>query len=42
VFKDLSSQLDKQLSRLDAIEKADLAAFNQQIGKQKLDPVAVK
>jgi len=42
VFKELSGQLDKQLARLDALEKTELAAFNQQIARKKLDPVAVK
>jgi hypothetical protein len=34
--------LDKQLARLTALEKTELAAFNQEIGKKKLDPVAAK
>jgi photosystem II stability/assembly factor-like uncharacterized protein len=42
VFKELSGQLDKQLARLTALEKTELAAFNQEIGKKKLDPVAAK
>jgi len=40
VFKDLSAQLDKQLARLDALLKTDVAAFNIQIARKKLPPVA--
>jgi photosystem II stability/assembly factor-like uncharacterized protein len=42
VFKELSGQLDKQLARLDAAIKTDVAAFNQQLAGKKLDPVVVK
>jgi hypothetical protein len=42
VFKDLSAQLDKQLNRLDGIVKDDLATFNQQLARKKIDPVVVK
>jgi hypothetical protein len=42
VFKDLSGQLDTQLARLDALIKTELAAFNQQVTRKKLDPVVAK
>ena len=42
VFKDLSTQLDKQLQRLDGIIKDDLATFNQQLAKKRVEPVVVK
>jgi hypothetical protein len=42
VFKDLSTQLDKQLQRLDGIVKDDLATFNQQLAKKRVEPVVVK
>jgi hypothetical protein len=42
VFKDLSAQLDRQFARLDAIVKTDLAAFNKQIAKKKLEAVVAK
>jgi photosystem II stability/assembly factor-like uncharacterized protein len=42
VFKDLSAQLDKQLQRLDGIVKDDLATFNQQLAKKRVEPVVVK
>ena len=37
VFKDLSARLDKQLARLEALAKADLAAFNTLLAGLKLD-----
>lgn len=42
VFKDLSAQLDKQLQRLDGVIKDDLATFNQQLAKKRVEPVVVK
>src|SRR5262249_27917345 len=36
VFKELSSQLDKQFSRLDSLIESDLVVFNQQLAKKKL------
>jgi photosystem II stability/assembly factor-like uncharacterized protein len=39
VFKDLSSRLDQQLSRLDALAKSELTAFNKLLTDQKLEPV---
>jgi hypothetical protein len=42
VYKDLSAQLDKQLQRLDGIVKDDIATFNQQLAKKKIEPVVVK
>jgi hypothetical protein len=42
VFKDLSAQLDTQLQRLDGIIKDDLATFNQQLAKKRVEPVVVK
>ena len=42
VFKDLSAQLDKQLQRLDGIIKDDLATFNQQLARKRVEPVVVK
>jgi hypothetical protein len=40
VFKDLSAQLEKQLEWLDSLVRGELGAFNQQIAKKKLAPVA--
>jgi hypothetical protein len=42
VFKELSTGLDAQLARLDALVKTELGAFNQQIAKKKLAPVAAR
>ena len=42
VFKDLSAQLEAQLRRLDQLIEGDLAAFNQQLTKKKLQPVVPK
>ena len=42
VFKDLSAQLEKQLEWLDSVIRGDVAAFNQQIAKKKLAPVAAQ
>ncbi|HET7219512.1 MAG TPA: hypothetical protein VFJ02_15755 [Vicinamibacterales bacterium] len=39
VFKDLSARLDKELGRLDALVKGDLAALNTQFTAQSLPPV---
>lgn len=39
VFKELSGRLDKELAKLDALVKSDLAAFNTQLAGAKLDPV---
>ena len=39
VFKDLSGRLDKELARLDALAKSDLAGFNALLTKRKLEPV---
>jgi photosystem II stability/assembly factor-like uncharacterized protein len=39
VFKDLSTQLDTQLARLDAVLKTDLAAFNKELIAKSLEPV---
>ena len=39
VFKDLSGRLDKELARLDALAKSDLAGFNALLNKRKLEPV---
>ncbi|HEX5473206.1 MAG TPA: hypothetical protein VFX12_00980 [Vicinamibacterales bacterium] len=40
VFKDLSQKLDTQLARIDAVVKGDVAAFNAQLKKKKLPPIA--
>jgi hypothetical protein len=40
VFKDLSAQLGTQIARLDALVRSDLAAFNREIARKKLTPVA--
>jgi len=40
VFKELSSRLDAELAKLDAVLKADLPAFNKEIAAKKLKPVA--
>jgi photosystem II stability/assembly factor-like uncharacterized protein len=42
VFTDLSAQLEKQLEWLDSLVRGELAAFNQQIAKKKLAPVAAE
>jgi len=42
VFKELSSQLDKQFSRLDSLIESDLVVFNQQLAKKKLPAVTPK
>jgi photosystem II stability/assembly factor-like uncharacterized protein len=39
VFKELSGRLDKELARLDALVKSDLAALNKLLADQKLEPV---
>jgi photosystem II stability/assembly factor-like uncharacterized protein len=39
MFKDLSARLDKQLARLDALVKSDLAATNTLLAGQKLEPI---
>jgi len=39
VFKELSSRLDAEIGKLEAVAKADLAAFNRQLAAAKLDPV---
>ena len=39
VFKELSARLDKELARLEAIVKTDLAAFNAALSGAGLDPV---
>ena len=39
VFKELSGRLDKQLARLDAVVKSDLAEFNRQLTGAGLEPV---
>jgi hypothetical protein len=42
VFKDLSAQLETQFRRLDQLIEGELAAFNQQIVKKKLQPIVPK
>jgi photosystem II stability/assembly factor-like uncharacterized protein len=39
VFKELSGRLDKELARLDALVKGDLAAFNKQLNAARLEPI---
>ena len=39
MFKELSGRLDKELARLDALAKSDLAGFNTLLTKRKLAPV---
>ncbi|HEY6212679.1 MAG TPA: hypothetical protein VIW45_10355, partial [Vicinamibacterales bacterium] len=39
VFRTLSNSLDEQLSKLDAAVKTKLPAVNQQLQRQKLDPI---
>jgi hypothetical protein len=39
VFKELSGRLDKELARLDALVKGELAAFNKQLSAARLEPV---
>ena len=39
VFKELSGRLDKELARLDALVKTDLAGFNRQLTGAGLEPV---
>jgi photosystem II stability/assembly factor-like uncharacterized protein len=41
VFKELSAELDVQLSRLSDIERVDLPAFNKRLVAAKLDPIHV-
>jgi photosystem II stability/assembly factor-like uncharacterized protein len=40
VFKELSAQLDRQLERFDALVQKDVAAFNKELARKKLAPVA--
>ena len=39
VFKDLSARLDKELARLDALAKSDLAAFNTLLSELKMEGI---
>ncbi len=39
VFKELSGRLDRELARLEALVKTDVAAFNRQLGAAKLPPI---
>ena len=39
VFKELSARLDKELARLDALIKADVASFNTLLAGAKLEPI---
>ena len=39
MFKELSGRLDKELARLDAAVKADLAEFNARLTAAGLEPV---
>ena len=39
VFKELSAKLDKELARLDALTKGELAAFNKTLTDVKLEPI---
>ncbi|MGE5199125.1 MAG: hypothetical protein ACM3H9_05765, partial [Rhodospirillaceae bacterium] len=39
VFKELSSRLDAELAKLDAVLKSDLPPFNAEIAKKRLEPV---
>jgi hypothetical protein len=39
VFKELSARLDAQIARLGSLVKTDLAAFNREIAKKRLEPV---
>jgi hypothetical protein len=39
VFKELSSRLDAELAKLDAVLGADLPPFNKEIAAKKLEPV---
>jgi photosystem II stability/assembly factor-like uncharacterized protein len=39
IFTDLSGRLDKELARLDAAVKTDVAALNRALAAQKLEPV---
>src|SRR5439155_21515997 len=39
VFRTLTNSLDEQLSKLDAAVKTKLPAVNQQLQRQKLDPI---
>jgi len=39
VFKELSGRLDREMTRLDALVKRDLAAFNKQLGAARLEPI---
>jgi transketolase len=40
MFKDLSARLDKQLARLEALVKSELAATNALLAAQKLEPIS--
>jgi photosystem II stability/assembly factor-like uncharacterized protein len=42
VFKELTSQLETYLGRLDVLLTTDVAAFNKQIARKKLPPVVAK
>ncbi len=39
IFKDLSARLDREIARLDAAVKTDVAALNQRLSAQKLEPI---
>ena len=39
VFKELSSRLDAELAKLDAVLRSDLPPFNQEIGKKRIEAV---
>jgi photosystem II stability/assembly factor-like uncharacterized protein len=39
VFKDLSSRLESQFAKLDALAKTDLSNLNKLLAEQKLDPI---
>jgi hypothetical protein len=39
VVKDLSTRLDTELARLDAVVRADLPALNKLVAGKKLEPV---
>jgi photosystem II stability/assembly factor-like uncharacterized protein len=40
IFKDLSARLDKELARLEATVKGDVAAFNQRLTTQNLEAIS--
>jgi len=42
VFKDLSSRLERQLTRLDEIMERDVAAFNQLLEVQHIPAIPVR